>query len=129
MKLPITIEFLDGSSETYIVQPPEWVKWEAKTGNTITQATDKMGLSDFIFLAYSSMKRNSGGKPVKAARCMDGNDSRRSSRRRCPKSFERGSLSRLLVELAIATSIPMKNWETAEEVLTALEILEQRNGK
>ena len=65
MKLPITIEFLDGSSETYIVQPPEWVRWEAKTGNTITQATDKMGLSDFIFLAYSSMKRNSGGKPVK----------------------------------------------------------------
>ena len=65
MKLPITIEFLDGSSETYIVQPPEWVKWEAATGNTITQATDKMGLSDFIFLAYSSMKRNAGGKPVK----------------------------------------------------------------
>jgi hypothetical protein len=47
------------------VQPPEWVKWEAKTGNTITQATDKMGLSDFIFLAYSSMKRNSGGKAIK----------------------------------------------------------------
>ena len=47
------------------MQPPEWVKWEAATGNTITQATDKMGLSDFIFLAYSSMKRNAGGKPVK----------------------------------------------------------------
>jgi hypothetical protein len=30
MRLPITIEFLDGSSETYIVQPPEWVKWEAE---------------------------------------------------------------------------------------------------
>jgi len=65
MKLPITIEFVDGSSETYIVQPPEWVKWEAKTGFTISQASEKMGISDFVFLAYNSMKRNAGGKAVK----------------------------------------------------------------
>jgi hypothetical protein len=66
MKLPITIEFVDGSSETYTVQPPEWVKWEAKTGNTISQASEKMGISDFVFLAYNSMKRNAGGKAVKS---------------------------------------------------------------
>ena len=66
MKLPITIEFSDGSSEIYIVQPPEWVKWEAKTGNTISQASEKMGISDFVFLAYNSMKRNAGGKAVKS---------------------------------------------------------------
>jgi hypothetical protein len=88
-----------------------------------------MGISDFIFLAYSAMKRNAGGKAVKPLEAWTESGGRRSSRRRCPKSFERGSLSRLLVELAIATQIPMKNWETAEEVLTALEILEARNGK
>jgi hypothetical protein len=66
MKLPITIEFVDGSSETYIVQPPEWVKWEAKTGHTISQASEKMGISDFVFLAYNSMKRSAGGKAVKS---------------------------------------------------------------
>ena len=65
MKLPITIEFTDGSSETYIVQPPEWVKWEQKSGFTISQASEKMGISDYLFLAYSSMKRNAGGKAVK----------------------------------------------------------------
>ena len=65
MRLPITIEFIDGSSETFIVQPPEWVKWEAKSGHTITQAQEKMGISDFLFLAYSSMKRNAGGKTIK----------------------------------------------------------------
>jgi hypothetical protein len=65
MKLPITIEFVDGSSEIYMIQPPEWVKWEAKTGNTISQASEKMGISDFVFLAYNSMKRNAGGKAVK----------------------------------------------------------------
>jgi hypothetical protein len=32
-----------------------------------------------------------------------------------------------LVELAIATSIPMKEWETAEQILTAVEIL--KGGK
>jgi len=34
-----------------------------------------------------------------------------------------------LVELAIATSIPMREWETAEQILTAVEILEEQNGK
>jgi hypothetical protein len=31
------------------------------------------------------------------------------------------------VELAIATHIPMDKWETAEDILTAIEILEARN--
>jgi hypothetical protein len=35
----------------------------------------------------------------------------------------------LLVELAIATSIPMSEWESAEQILTAVEILEKRNAK
>jgi len=39
-----------------------------------------------------------------------------------------GSLNRLIVELAIATQIPMRYWETAEDILTALEILKERNG-
>ena len=65
MKLPITIEFNDGTKETFTAPPPEFVKWEAKTGFTIQQAGEKMGISDFLFLAYNSMKRNSGGKAVK----------------------------------------------------------------
>jgi hypothetical protein len=28
----------------------------------------------------------------------------------------------------MATGIPMKEWETAEQILTAIEILEKRNG-
>jgi len=65
MKLPITIEYGNGSSETYIAQPPEWAKWEQKTGNIISQAQDKIGISDLLFLAYNAMKRESGGKPLK----------------------------------------------------------------
>jgi len=65
MKLPITIEYGNGSSETYIAQPPEWAKWEQKTGNIISQAQDKIGISDLLFLAYNAMKRAAGGKPVK----------------------------------------------------------------
>jgi hypothetical protein len=33
-----------------------------------------------------------------------------------------------LVELAIATKIPMSEWVEAEDILTAIEILEKRNG-
>jgi hypothetical protein len=32
-----------------------------------------------------------------------------------------------LVELAIATQIPMDKWQSAEDILTAIEVLEERN--
>ena len=65
MKLPITIEYMSGDSATYTAQPPEWAKWENKTGFTISQAQDKIGISDLLFLAWNAMKREAGGKPVK----------------------------------------------------------------
>lgn len=36
-------------------------------------------------------------------------------------------MNRILVELAIATGIPMSEWITAEQVMTAIEVLEKRN--
>ena len=65
MKLPITIEYSSGEQATYIAQPPEWAKWEKSTGNTISQAQDKMGISDLMFLAYHAHKREAAGKAVK----------------------------------------------------------------
>jgi hypothetical protein len=65
MKLPITIEYTNGEQATYIAAPPEWVKWEKQTGNTIAQAQEKIGISDLIFLAYHAMKREAAGKPIK----------------------------------------------------------------
>ena len=65
MKVAITIEYSSGESATYIAAPPEWAKWEQKTGNTIQQAQDKIGVSDLLFLAYNAMKREAAGKPVK----------------------------------------------------------------
>ena len=66
MKLPITIEYTTGIIETYTAQPPEWAKWETKTGFIISQAQDKIGIGDLMFLAYHAMKRESAGKPVKS---------------------------------------------------------------
>jgi hypothetical protein len=65
MKLPITIEYTAGNQATYTAQPPEWRKWEKETGNIISQAQEKMGISDLLFLAYHAMKRESAGQPVK----------------------------------------------------------------
>jgi hypothetical protein len=65
MKLPITIEYMSGDTATYTAQPPEWAKWENKTSYTISQAQEKIGISDLLFLAWNAMKRESGGKPVK----------------------------------------------------------------
>jgi hypothetical protein len=65
MKLPITIEYNSGEAATFIAAPPEWVKWEKSTGNIISQAQDKIGISDLLFLAYHAMKREAAGKPVK----------------------------------------------------------------
>ena len=65
MRLPITIEYTNGEFGTYTAQPPEWAKWENKTGLTISQAQEKIGISDLLFLAWNAMKRESGGKPIK----------------------------------------------------------------
>ena len=65
MKLAIMIEFNSGDVATYVAAPPEWIKWEKSTGNIISQAQDKIGISDLVFLAYHAMKREAAGKPVK----------------------------------------------------------------
>ncbi len=65
MKLPITITYNSGEVATYVAAPPEWVKWEKQTGNIISQAQEKIGIADLVFLAYHAMKRESAGKPVK----------------------------------------------------------------
>jgi hypothetical protein len=65
MKLAITIEFTSGESATYTALPPEWMKWEQKTGNTIQQVAEKLGIADLMFLAYHAAKREAAGKPVK----------------------------------------------------------------
>ena len=57
MKLPITIEYQSGTEETYIAQPPEFAKWEIKTGFIVSQMQDKIGINDLLFLAYHAMKR------------------------------------------------------------------------
>jgi len=64
MKTAITIEYQSGEVATYVAAPPEWCKWENKTGKTIQQANE-IGISDLLFLAYNAMKRESAGKPVK----------------------------------------------------------------
>ena len=65
MKTNITIEYTSGEVATYVAAPPEWCKWENKTGFTITQAAEKIGVSDLLFLAYHAMKREAAGKPIK----------------------------------------------------------------
>jgi hypothetical protein len=65
MRLNITVTTQDGESNTYVASPPEWAKWETKTGFTIRQVQEKMGINDLMFLGWHAMKRESGGKPVK----------------------------------------------------------------
>jgi hypothetical protein len=64
MKTAITIEYQAGDLATYVAGPPEWCKWEFKSGKTIQQANE-IGISDLLFLAYNAMKRELAGKPVK----------------------------------------------------------------
>ena len=65
MKLAIAIEHSSGESVTHVALPPEWMRWEKMSGNTIQQVQEKLGISDLMFLAYHAMKREAAGKPVK----------------------------------------------------------------
>ena len=65
MKLQLNIEYTNGESASYMAHPPEFAKWEQKTGFIISQAQEKIGISDLLFLSYHAMKREAAGKPVK----------------------------------------------------------------
>ncbi len=66
MKLGITVTYHSGESESATVLPPEWIKWEIKTGRKITDAqNDHLGMSDLAFLAYSAIKREKAGQAMK----------------------------------------------------------------
>ena len=68
MKLPITIEYNSGEQATYVAQPPEFAKWERKTGKSIYKMTDirEYQQTDFLFLAHAAYVRAAAGKPTKA---------------------------------------------------------------
>ena len=65
MKLNIEVTYQSGEVATYTAAPPEWQKWEQKSGFTIQQAEEKIGISDLLFLAYHAYKREAAGKPIK----------------------------------------------------------------
>jgi len=67
MKLGLTVTFNSGETVSTTVLPPEWVKWETKTGRRITdiKGDDLLGMTDLAFLAYNAMKREAAGNPVK----------------------------------------------------------------
>lgn len=65
LKLHLITEYQSGESETFVILPPEWAKWEKHTGFTIQQVQEKLGMADLLFLAWNSSKRQAAGKPVK----------------------------------------------------------------
>ena len=65
MKTEITIKYNNGDEALYITKPSDYAKWEKETGKTVSQLTTP-GIWDIMFLAYSAMKRESAGKPIKS---------------------------------------------------------------
>ena len=65
MKLELEVTYLSGEVSTYIAANPEFVKWERKFSATVNELDTKLGLEGLNFLAYSAMKREAAGKPVK----------------------------------------------------------------
>lgn len=63
MQQNITIKYIDGSEDTFMVRPPDYARWEMATKKVISQFG---GMYDILFVAHSAMKREAGGKPTKA---------------------------------------------------------------
>jgi hypothetical protein len=62
MQQNITIKYIDGSEDIYLVRPPDYAKWEMTTKKVISNFG---GMWDILFVAHSAMKRDAGGKPTK----------------------------------------------------------------
>lgn len=63
MQQNITIKYIDGTEETFMVRPPDYARWEMATKKVISQFG---GMYDILFVAHSAMKREAGGKPIKS---------------------------------------------------------------
>lgn len=62
MQQTITIQYVDGNEDSFIVRPPDYARWEMATKKVISQFG---GMWDILFVAHSAMKREAGGKPTK----------------------------------------------------------------
>ncbi len=62
MQQNITIKYIDGSEDTFMVRPPDYARWEMATKKVISQFG---GMYDILFVAHNAMKREAGGKPTK----------------------------------------------------------------
>lgn len=65
MKLELEVTYLSGEVSTYMAANPEFVKWERKFNTTVNELDTKLGLEGLNFLAYSAMKREAAGNPIK----------------------------------------------------------------
>ena len=62
MKLQLNITYNNNEQVLAVVQASDWRRWELETKQKMTNAD--LGMSDLLFLAYTSIKRTSE-KPVK----------------------------------------------------------------
>lgn len=62
MRLELNITYNNNEQVPVTIQASDWRRWEIETKQKMTNA--ELGMSDLLFLAYTSIKRNSD-KPVK----------------------------------------------------------------
>ena len=62
MQRTITIKYHSGDEVTVVAYPPDFAKWERQEKKSISEFS---GIWDILFVAYSAVKREAGGKPVK----------------------------------------------------------------
>lgn len=56
MRLVIEVEHVDGTYRA-VALPPEFIRWEKKTGGKFSDLQKRLGMEDMAFLAWASLKR------------------------------------------------------------------------
>lgn len=62
MQKELTIQYRDGETVQVTAFPPDFARWERAEKKSIAEFS---GIWDLLFIAYSALKRESGGKPIK----------------------------------------------------------------
>lgn len=62
MQKQLTITYGSGDMATVVAYPPDFAKWERAEKKSIREFS---GIWDLLFIAYSALKREAGGKPMK----------------------------------------------------------------
>ena len=131
MKVPLTVTYSDGTTEDITPTPLAVIGWEKWSGRKITDLSSDsggIGMADMVRMAWEQVHLS--GRTTEDFEAWAGTPGRHRPEGGAggPYIWQRGSLTRTLVEVSAVTGIPLDSIRCLswEEIATYVDVLTRR---